>query len=86
MKSSFFSAFPFQTNEVVLTNFMCMVGSPDVVQKLWKMELAIQKAQVNSSPEGKAISLFSVTDNRYVLTDTTTRNVGLLGRLLTNWL
>jgi len=62
-----------------------MVGSPDVVQKLWKMELTIHKAQVNSIPKGKSIGLFSVTDNRYVLIQPLVTFVGLLGRLIANW-
>eukprot|EP00270_Netrium_digitus_P008340 TRINITY_DN2489_c0_g1_i2.p1 TRINITY_DN2489_c0_g1~~TRINITY_DN2489_c0_g1_i2.p1 ORF type:complete len:426 (-),score=28.51 TRINITY_DN2489_c0_g1_i2:218-1495(-) len=36
----------------------------DVTQTLWDMELTIQKVNVSTSPDGKAIDLFFLTDNR----------------------
>ncbi|XP_024400546.1 ACT domain-containing protein ACR9 [Physcomitrium patens] len=36
----------------------------DVAQKLWEMELTIHKIKVSTSPDGRAIDLFFVTDNR----------------------
>eukprot|EP00271_Cylindrocystis_brebissonii_P006593 TRINITY_DN19366_c0_g1_i1.p1 TRINITY_DN19366_c0_g1~~TRINITY_DN19366_c0_g1_i1.p1 ORF type:complete len:436 (+),score=107.14 TRINITY_DN19366_c0_g1_i1:379-1686(+) len=36
----------------------------DVTQLLWEVELTIQKVNVSTSPDGKAIDLFFVTDNR----------------------
>lgn len=39
----------------------------DVAQKLWELELTIHKVKVSTSPDGKAIHLFFVTDNRNVL-------------------
>lgn len=36
----------------------------DVTQKLWEMELTIKKIKVSTSPDGRAIDLFFVTDNR----------------------
>ncbi|XP_024391113.1 ACT domain-containing protein ACR9 isoform X2 [Physcomitrium patens] len=36
----------------------------DVAQKLWEMELTIHKIKVSTSPDGRAVDLFFVTDNR----------------------
>ncbi|KAG0570736.1 hypothetical protein KC19_6G184000 [Ceratodon purpureus] len=36
----------------------------DVAQKLWEMELTIHKVKVSTTPDGRAIDLFFVTDNR----------------------
>lgn len=36
----------------------------DMTQTLWELELTIQKVNVSTSPDGKAIDFFFVTDNR----------------------
>lgn len=37
----------------------------DVAQKLWELEFTIHKVKISTSPDGKAVNLFFVTDNRY---------------------
>jgi len=39
----------------------------DVSQVLWELELAIRKVKVSTTPEGKVIDLFFITDNRDLL-------------------
>ncbi len=36
-----------------------------VAKKLWELELSIHRVKVSTSPDGKAVNLFFVTDNRY---------------------
>lgn len=38
----------------------------DVSQVLWELELAVRKVKVSTTPEGKVIDLFFITDNRSV--------------------
>jgi len=52
----------------------------DVSQVLWELELAIRKVKVSTTPEGKVIDLFFITDNRDLL-HTTKRQEDVCDRL-----
>ena len=36
----------------------------DITHTLWKLELNVHSAKVTTSPDGRAVDLFVVTDNR----------------------
>jgi len=52
----------------------------DVSQVLWELELAVRKVKVSTTPEGKVIDLFFITDNRDLL-HTTKRQADVCDRL-----
>jgi hypothetical protein len=51
-----------------------------VSQVLWELELAVRKVKVSTTPEGKVIDLFFITDNRDLL-HTTKRQEDVCDRL-----
>lgn len=52
----------------------------DVSQVLWELELAVQKVKVSTTPEGKVMDFFFITDNRDLL-HTTKRREDVCDRL-----
>lgn len=49
----------------MLTSLRYLYLHADVAQKLWELEFTIHKVKISTSPDGKAVNLFFVTDNRY---------------------
>lgn len=44
----------------------CFLYLADVTEVLYKLEINIEKVKISTTPDGKVMDLFFVTDTRYV--------------------